>query len=259
MTVMMKVDGVMTVCHPLFMTTANTTQAVQLQGIGLHNAKPASELAVGDVTVWNYGSTAEVISVTEASPVFLLVNLRDEKSGQVSPRRLKKTRLVAVSTRSSALKAADVSPADSAKSETAEAYKAVSRPPTVPNRSVRIGSAIDAFAQLSDIKAADREHFVVFDLDARNRVIARRIVSIGSLTGVDVHPREVFKAAVINSAAAIVMAHNHPSGDPSPSRADLELTKRLYQAGEILGIIVLDHVIVAEGGFVSLADRGQLS
>jgi DNA repair protein RadC len=99
---------------------------------------------------------------------------------------------------------------------------------------------------------------VAFDLDVRHRIIARRVVHIGTLSGVEVHPREVFRDAVVNQAAALILAHNHPSGDPSPSRQDIELTARLRQVGELLGIAVLDHVIVAADGFVSLADRGWL-
>jgi DNA repair protein RadC len=108
------------------------------------------------------------------------------------------------------------------------------------------------------IRKADREHFVVFDLDVRHRIIARRVVHIGTLSGVEVHPREVFRDAIVNASAAVILAHNHPSGDPTPSRQDLEITARLRQVGELLGITVLDHVIVADDGFVSLADRGWI-
>jgi DNA repair protein RadC len=84
-------------------------------------------------------------------------------------------------------------------------------------------------------------------------VIAKRIVGIGTICGVDVHPREVFRQAIVNGAAAVILAHNHPSGDPSPSRQDIELTKRLREVGELVGITVLDHVVVAEHGFNSMA------
>jgi len=88
--------------------------------------------------------------------------------------------------------------------------------------------------------------------------MARETVSIGSLNASIVHPREVFKPAVIASAASIVLVHNHPSGDPEPSEEDLAITKRLVEAGELLGIAVLDHVIVASRGVVSLRARQLL-
>jgi len=94
----------------------------------------------------------------------------------------------------------------------------------------------------------DREAFIVLLLDVKHRVIAEEIVSIGILDGSLIHPREVFKAAVAGGAAAIILAHNHPSGDPAPSGQDQEVTNRLRKAGEILGIPVVDHVIVGSSG-----------
>jgi DNA repair protein RadC len=100
-------------------------------------------------------------------------------------------------------------------------------------------------ARLTDlIGKKDREHFVVFHLDTRHRVRSYEVVSIGSLMAAIVHPREVFKGAILANAAAIICGHNHPSGDPSPSEDDCSLHERLCKAGEILGIEVLDHVIV---------------
>ena len=90
-------------------------------------------------------------------------------------------------------------------------YVAMSSPPSAIPALVRIGSANDVFDQLSDIHGEDREQFVVFALNVRHGVIARRIVHIGTLTGVEVHPREIFKGAIVNSAAAVIVAHNHPS------------------------------------------------
>jgi len=103
----------------------------------------------------------------------------------------------------------------------------------------------------------DREQFVALHLDAKNRLISREVVSVGHLTAALVHPREVFKAAILANAASVAFVHNHPSGDPEPSREATELTRRLVRAGEILGIPVLDHVVVAAGGrHTSLAERG---
>jgi DNA repair protein RadC len=107
------------------------------------------------------------------------------------------------------------------------------------------------------IGEVDRETFVVALLTVRHRVIALHTVSVGCLTSSLVHPRETFKPAILAGAAAIVLAHNHPSGDPEPSAEDVALTRRLASAGTLLGIEVLDHVIVGEDGrFVSLKERG---
>ncbi|MFN0060083.1 MAG: DNA repair protein RadC [Planctomycetota bacterium] len=101
-----------------------------------------------------------------------------------------------------------------------------------------------------------REQFFALLLDARHRLLAEHHISTGSLTASLVHPREVFRAAVARAAHAIICVHNHPSGDPSPSADDLEITDRLHQAGRTLGIELLDHVIVGDGGYTSLLDRG---
>jgi len=103
-----------------------------------------------------------------------------------------------------------------------------------------------------------REHFVTLLLDARHRLIRFSPIAVGSLSASLVHPREVFKDAIAASAAAVIMAHNHPSGDPTPSEHDLKLTKRLAQAGALLGIEVLDHVIIGTDGAVSLRGLGCL-
>ena len=134
-----------------------------------------------------------------------------------------------------------------------EPYRPQSDPQVARTLRPRLASAQDVYATVADLRTADQEHLVVFDLDVRHRVIARRIVHIGTLTGVEVHPREVFKAAIVNSAAAIIIAHNHPSGDPSPSRQDIELTQRLRDTGTLVGIAVLDHVVIAADGYVSFA------
>ena len=97
-----------------------------------------------------------------------------------------------------------------------------------------------------------REHFLVLLLNARHECVAVETVSIGSLNASIVHPREVFRPAVIASAASIVVAHNHPSGDSEPSEEDLSITRRLVEVGELMGIQVLDHVIVARRGVTSL-------
>ncbi|KJR48416.1 DNA repair protein RadC [Desulfosporosinus sp. I2] len=106
---------------------------------------------------------------------------------------------------------------------------------------------------------ADREHFVVLCMDTKHNVNALNTVSVGTLNSSLVHPREVFKAAVLANSNSIILIHNHPSGDPTPSREDLEITKRLVEAGSILGIEVMDHVVIGDNGnYVSLKERGEI-
>jgi len=102
------------------------------------------------------------------------------------------------------------------------------------------------------LKGKKKEHFLVLCLDTRNRVINYKPVSVGSLDTSVVHPREVFKEAISSNAASVIFVHNHPSGDPEPSKEDIELTKRLAKAGEIIGIDVLDHIIVCDRSYMSL-------
>lgn len=114
----------------------------------------------------------------------------------------------------------------------------------------------ELFASLSQ---ETKEHFVACHLDTKNRLLCVETVSVGSLTASIVHPREVFKSALISSAAALIVLHNHPSGDPEPSREDLDITRRLKEGAELLGLRLLDHVILGNAGrYVSLADRGLI-
>lgn len=110
----------------------------------------------------------------------------------------------------------------------------------------------------SEMRALDREEFRCLLLDTKNRLIETHTVSIGHLSGALVHPREVFKAAIRRSSAALIVVHNHPSGDPTPSPEDIGVTRRLHQAGELLGIELLDHVVLGRDGFVSLRQLGYL-
>ncbi|MDE2291856.1 MAG: hypothetical protein KGL53_07215, partial [Elusimicrobia bacterium] len=104
----------------------------------------------------------------------------------------------------------------------------------------------------------DREHFWRVDLDARHHIIGYEVVSVGTLTASLVHPREVFLGAILSKAAGVIVAHNHPSGDVDPSPEDRETTRRLKQGGELLGIPVLDHLIIADAKFFSFKERGLL-
>jgi DNA repair protein RadC len=116
----------------------------------------------------------------------------------------------------------------------------------------------DVLALVRDLARARREHFVVLLLNARHELQCRETVSIGSLNASIVHPREVFLPAILHSAASVVLVHNHPSGDPEPSEEDLSITRRLVEVGELVGIGVLDHVIVASRGTVSFRSRQLL-
>ena len=108
------------------------------------------------------------------------------------------------------------------------------------------------------LRYEQKEHFLVMLLDVRNRVLAMPTVSIGSLTASVAHPREIFREAIRYSAANMILIHNHPSGDPTPSREDLQLTRQMMRAGEIMGIPVLDHVIIAGDGFLSIKEANCL-
>jgi DNA repair protein RadC len=107
------------------------------------------------------------------------------------------------------------------------------------------------------LEGKDREHFYALLLNTKNEVLAMELVSVGSLNASIVHPREVLKPAILASAASIVLVHNHPSGDPAPSREDVEFTRRFAQCGELMGIELLDHVVVGEDGFQSLKENGS--
>lgn len=109
---------------------------------------------------------------------------------------------------------------------------------------------------LEQLRYLQKEHFVCLFLNSKNHIIAQETLSMGSLNASIVHPREVSRAAIKCSSASIVCAHNHPSGDPTPSPEDIQITKRLIEAGSIVGIDVLDHIIIGDGTYVSLKEKG---
>ena len=111
---------------------------------------------------------------------------------------------------------------------------------------------------MPDLRYQKKEHLKSILLDTKNKVLAIKTVSVGDLSSSIVHPREVYKDAVLASAASIIVAHNHPSGDPTPSAEDVAVTKRLIQSGEIMGIDLLDHIVLGDGTFVSLKERGLI-
>lgn len=123
----------------------------------------------------------------------------------------------------------------------------------------RVTTSREVFELFQFLGQETKEHFLALHMDSKNRILCIDHVSTGSLNAAVVHPREVFKSALLSSAAALILLHCHPSGSPDASREDIELTGRLKEAGELLGIRVLDHVIIGNGCYVSLADRGLIS
>lgn len=121
-----------------------------------------------------------------------------------------------------------------------------------------INSPQDVHNLLINMTLLDREKFVVVMLNTKNHVIAVDTISVGNLNSSLVHPREVFKMAIKRSSCSLVLCHNHPSGDPTPSTQDLEITERLVEAGKLLGVPVVDHVILSSRGYVSLKERGVI-
>ncbi|QOV13381.1 DNA repair protein RadC [Viridibacillus arvi] len=111
---------------------------------------------------------------------------------------------------------------------------------------------------MADMTALLQEHFVVLFLNVKNQIIHKQTIFIGSLNASIVHPREIFREAVKRSAASLVCAHNHPSGNPAPSPEDIEVTKRIQEAGYIIGIELLDHVIIGDHQFISLKEKGYM-
>ncbi len=125
-----------------------------------------------------------------------------------------------------------------------------------PGSTIRSAADVDRHFR-PRLRGARREHFLVLLLDTRNRFLREVAVSIGTLTASLVHPREVFRPALREAAAALVLVHNHPSGDPQPSSEDREITRRLVGAGALLGVPIVDHVVIAERGYTSLREEGM--
>ena len=118
------------------------------------------------------------------------------------------------------------------------------------------GDAIELFRRF--LSESDREQFLVCCMDIKNQPTSINVVSIGTLNSSLVHPREVFKGAILGNSASIIVAHNHPSGDPTPSKEDINITMRLKEAGKIIGIDILDHVIIGENEHISFKEKGIL-
>ncbi len=122
-------------------------------------------------------------------------------------------------------------------------------------KKTRIASPRDVFDLIgAEMSGLDREQLRVILLDARNNVIEAEVVSIGSLNSSIAHPREIFKNAIVRGAAGIILTHNHPSGDPTPSPEDVALTKRIGKVGELVGIDLLDHIVIGGGNYCSIRE-----
>ena len=122
----------------------------------------------------------------------------------------------------------------------------------------RITSASDVYRVLHEYVSKDQEHFLLLTLDGASKIIEKRVIFIGTLNQSLVHPREIFKPAITDNAAGIIIAHNHPSGTLEASRADIQITDRLKEVAKLVGIELLDHVILSKEGYYSFSDEGLL-
>ncbi|CDQ39433.1 MULTISPECIES: RadC family protein [Virgibacillus] len=111
---------------------------------------------------------------------------------------------------------------------------------------------------MEEMRGLKQEHFIALFLNTKNQIIHRQTIFIGSLNASIVHPREVFREAIKRSAASIIVAHNHPSGDPTPSQEDIHVTRRLAESGKMIGIELIDHIIIGDRKFISLKEKGYL-
>ena len=128
-----------------------------------------------------------------------------------------------------------------------------------PDLDQPLTSSQQVFKVFSFLVRESREQFIAVHLDSKNRILAIDRVSTGSLNASIVHPRDVFKSCLLSSCAGLILVHNHPSGEPSPSREGIELTSRLKQGADLLGLRLFDHVIIGRNCYTSLADRGLLA
>ncbi len=126
----------------------------------------------------------------------------------------------------------------------------------VDEEKVHVVKPSDIYESLKDIRSHKKEHFIAFYLDTKHEEITRELISVGSLNETIVHPREVFEPAIRCLACSVIVVHNHPSGDTEPSKEDIALTHQLRDAGKILGITLLDHVIIYKNGYTSMKEKG---
>lgn len=136
-----------------------------------------------------------------------------------------------------------------------ELSKRISKEQAVEHYQITSPGSIAAI-YMEEMRHLKQEYFKVVFLDTKNHITGDQNVTIGSINASIVHPREVFKEAIKRSAASMILIHNHPSGDPTPSREDIQVTERLYESGKLLGIDILDHIIIGDGIYISLKEKG---
>jgi DNA repair protein RadC len=144
--------------------------------------------------------------------------------------------------------------ADSEKEARRQALKMIQVREVLPG----VFSPVDVYNRLEDIRSSDKENFVVLFLDTQNSVVGQETVSVGTLNSSLVHPRELFRTAIAKNCASVIVAHNHPSGSLEPSTEDLAATRRLRDAGRLIGIEVFDHVLVTKFGYKSFRESNLL-
>ena len=219
----------------------------------------------GDASDWPqerlYRQGAEVLSDVELLALLLRTGARGERAVDAAAALLHACGGLAGLTRSVAPELVRVRGVGPAKAATLLAAFELAR--RIAGRRLSEGTPFrdpaDVFAHFHpQLRDAAQERFAIVLLDGRHRVLREEVISLGTLTASLVHPREVFRPALRASAAGLILVHNHPSGDPTPSNEDRQVTERLAAAGELLGVRVLDHVIVAERGYCSLREEGLL-
>jgi DNA repair protein RadC len=204
---------------------------------------------------------AESLSAAELLGLVLRENSRTEEGGEVAGRLLRRfggLRATATRTVPELMTVPGIGPARAARLKAAFALASAVSRERLP-RGAHFRTARDVFERFHDeLRDQKRETFYSVLLDGKNRVIREDRVSQGSLTSSIVHPREVFATAIRESADAVVFVHNHPSGDPTPSLEDLEITKRLVEVSRLVGIRILDHIVIGDGEYTSFQERGLL-
>ena len=206
---------------------------------------------------------AASLSNTELLAVLLRTGVKDDSVLRVAEKvlALYKERGLAAITQMSAKELSSIKGVGMAKAATILAAVELGRRlalKAAEERMIVHGPADAASYVMPRFRFERREHFAVLLLNAKNHILALKTISVGTLTSSVVHPREVFQAAIEQSAASVILVHNHPSGDPAPSGEDLAVTRRMVEAGEIMDIPVLDHVIVGYDKFISLKEEGMI-
>ncbi|WP_411343514.1 RadC family protein [Paenibacillus sp. WLX1005] len=207
----------------------------------------------------NYG--AEALSHAELLAILLRTGTRDESAIHLATRILKQVGNIRQLVDLSIEELTEIRGIGTAKAIQIKAGIELGRRITRTSRdeAIAIRSPKDAADLLMEqMRYLQKEHFVCLFLNTKNQIISQETLSMGSLNASIVHPREVFRAAIKCSSASVICAHNHPSGDPTPSPEDISLTRRLVEAGHLIGIEVLDHVVIGDTRFVSLKEQGLM-